>query len=177
MDIEALRMHCLQYPHTTENVQWGTDLCFKVDGKLFVVTNLEPGANRLSFKCSPENFIELCERPGIRPAPYMARAQWVSLEQLNTLPDYELRNLIAEAYSLVFARLPRKRQQELQSKTSKPSQAKPAGRGPVVKNRTINPESANIKSPKKSPVTKGKKSSPSKKRPAKSASKKASRRK
>ena len=113
MDIDALRRYCLQFPHATENVQWGSDLCFKVDGTLFVVTALEPGPVRMSFKCSPEAFAELCERPGIRPAPYMARAQWVALEQLNTLPDSELRGLIAESYRLVFERLPKRRQQEL----------------------------------------------------------------
>jgi predicted DNA-binding protein (MmcQ/YjbR family) len=115
MDIEALRRYCLQFPHSTENVQWGADLCFKVDGKLFVVTALEVAPARLSFKCTPESFAELCERPGIRPAPYLARAQWVSLEQLNTLPDWELRELIDESYRLVWERLPKKRRQELES--------------------------------------------------------------
>lgn len=115
MDIEALRQYCLKFPHTTENVQWGYDLCFKVDGKLFAVTPLEPAPVRLSFKCSAEMFAELCERPGVRPAPYMARALWVALEQLNTLPDSELRELLAESYRLVFERLPKKRQQELTS--------------------------------------------------------------
>jgi predicted DNA-binding protein (MmcQ/YjbR family) len=122
MDIESIRRYCLQFPHSTENVQWGADLCFKVDGKLFVVTVLEPGPVRLSFKCSAENFSELCERPGVRPAPYMARAQWVALEQLNTLPDSELRELIAESYRLVWERLPKRRREQLQSRaTSKPT--------------------------------------------------------
>ena len=125
MDIEALRRYCLQFPHTTENVQGGYDLCFKVDGKLFLVTPLEPAPVALSFKCSPENFAELCERPGVRPAPYMARAQWVALEQRNTLPDSELRELIAESYHLVFERLPKKRQQELQQGSVRRSKAAP----------------------------------------------------
>jgi predicted DNA-binding protein (MmcQ/YjbR family) len=115
MDIEAIRKYCLQFPHTTEIVQWGADLCFKVDGKLFVVAAMEMVPQRVSFKCSPENFAELCERPGIIPAPYMARAQWVSLERLNALPDSELREMIAESYRLVWERLPRKRRTELES--------------------------------------------------------------
>ena len=94
VDIEAIRKYCLQFPHTTEIVQWGADLCFKVDGKLFVVAAMEMVPQRVSFKCTPENFAELCERPGIIPAPYMARAQWVSLERLNALPDSELREMI-----------------------------------------------------------------------------------
>ncbi len=115
MDIDAIRRYCLQFPHVTENVQWGCDLCFKVDGKLFLVMPLEAAPVRMSFKASAENFAELCERPGVRPAPYMARAQWIALEQLNTLPDAELCELLAESYRLVFERLPKKRQQELQS--------------------------------------------------------------
>jgi len=123
MDIEALRRYCLSFPHTTENVQWGCDLCFKVDGKLFAVTPLEPAPVRLSFKCTPEMFAELCERPGVRPAPYMARAQWVALEELSTLPDSELRELLAESYRLVWERLPKKRQQELSGCKSAPRAA------------------------------------------------------
>ncbi|HTV66682.1 MAG TPA: MmcQ/YjbR family DNA-binding protein [Bryocella sp.] len=128
MEIEAIRGHCLQLPHTSENVQWGCDLCLKVDGKLFAVMPLEPAPVRLSFKCSPETFAELCERPGIRPAPYMARAQWVALEQLDTLPDSELRDLLTASYRLVFERLPKKRQEELRNAKSR---KRPIGRKPV----------------------------------------------
>ena len=119
MDIDAIRQHCLRFPHTTETVQWGADLCFKVDGKLFVVAALEMVPQRISFKCTPENFAELCERTEIIPAPYMARAQWVSLERLDALPDDELRGLIGESYWLVWERLPKKRQAELSGGTAK----------------------------------------------------------
>jgi len=117
MDIEAIRQFCLQFPHATESVQWGGDLCFKVDGKLFVVAALEMVPQRLSFKCTPESFAELCERTGVIPAPYMARAQWVSLMGLNTVKDDELRDLIAQSYRLVWERLPKKRQAELADST------------------------------------------------------------
>src|SRR5271165_6519673 len=125
MDIEALRRHCMQFPHTTENVQWGSDLCFKVDGKLFAVAPLEVAPVRLSFKCSPENFAELCELPDIIPAPYMARAQWVALKSLNAVPDEELRRLLAESYRLVWERLPKKRREELKGAASAASKPKP----------------------------------------------------
>lgn len=113
MNIDAIRKHCLGFPHATENVQWGCDLCFKVDGKLFAVTPLEVAPVRLSFKCSPEDFAELCERPEIIPAPYMARAQWVALQSLSAIPDDELRQLLAESYRLVWERLPKKRREAL----------------------------------------------------------------
>jgi len=141
MDIDTLRKHCLSFPHVTENVQWGYDLVFKVDGRMFAVAPLEVAPVRLSFKCSPETFAELCEREGVRPAPYMARAQWVALEQLTTLPDSELRELLAEAYRLIWEKIPKKRRAELEpkgassskkkatAKKSKPAKAKRAKAG------------------------------------------------
>lgn len=145
MDIESIRRCCLAFPHATENVQWTYNLCFKLDGKLFAVAPLEPAPVRLSFKASPENFAELCERPGIIPAPYMARAQWVALQQLNAVPDSELRELLRESYRMVFARLPKQRQLDLQGSTgespakkkikAKPQARKKAKAKPAAKKR------------------------------------------
>src|ERR1017187_9931164 len=143
MDIEAIRQYCLQFPHATENVQWGADLVFKVEGKMFAVAAVDMVPQRLSFKCSPENFAELCERPGIIPAPYMARAQWVSLERLNALPDAELRDMISESYRLVWERLPMKRRAELESgaavgaKRPAVRKPKPASRKSAVKAKSV----------------------------------------
>lgn len=135
MDIESLREYCLSFPHATENVQWGYDLCFKVDGKLFAVAPLEVAPLRLSFKCSPENFVELCEREGVRPAPYMARAQWVALEQLNTLPDWELRELLAESYRLVWERITKKRRTELEQSGAKASTSPARSGSPSIETK------------------------------------------
>jgi predicted DNA-binding protein (MmcQ/YjbR family) len=129
VDVEAIRRHCLGFPHTAESVQWGADLCFKVDGKLFAVAPLEVAPVRLSFKCTPESFAELCERSGIIPAPYMARAQWVALQSLNAVPDGELCELLAESYRLVWERLTKKLREELASAVSIESRPKPAGTG------------------------------------------------
>jgi predicted DNA-binding protein (MmcQ/YjbR family) len=161
MDIETIRRCCLAFPHATENVQWGYDLCFKIDGKLFAVTPLEPAPVRLSFKASAENFTELCERPGIIPAPYMARAQWVALQQLNAVPDSELRELLRESYRMVFARLPKNRQLDLQgSVAASPAKKKTKPRPPAKKKA------------KSKPLTKRKVKSKAK--PAKKAAKKKS---
>ena len=129
MDIDAIRRHCLGFPHTTENVQWGADLVFKVDGKMFAVTPLEVAPVLLSFKASPENFAELCERPSIIPAPYMARAQWVALESLSAIPDNELRELLAESYRLVWERLPKKRREALAGTDESKAKSKPRAGG------------------------------------------------
>ena len=125
MDVDGIRKHCLSFPHTMEMVQWEVDLVFKVDGKMFAVAPLEVAPVRLSFKCTPENFLELCERPGIIPAPYMARAQWVALETLNAVSESELRDLLMQSYQLVWQRLPKKRREALSGTTT--SKTKTAG--------------------------------------------------
>src|SRR4051812_29238007 len=108
MDVDFIRKYCLGRPHATETVQWGHDLVFKVGGKMFAVTSLEPAAVCLSFKCSPEDFADLTERPGIIPAPYLARAQWVALESDDALSAAEVKKYLARAYELILAKLPKK---------------------------------------------------------------------
>ncbi len=73
MNVDWLREICLSFPGATEQIQWGYDLVFKVGGKMFAVTPLEPAPVLLSFKASPENFVELTERPSAKPSAYSAR--------------------------------------------------------------------------------------------------------
>src|SRR5215831_18525840 len=104
MDAEFLRRICLPQPGTTETVQWGYDLVFKVGGKMYAVAPLEPAPVCLSFKCSAEDFADLTERPGIVPAPYLARAQWVALEHDEALTTAEIREYLRRAYREVRAK-------------------------------------------------------------------------
>jgi predicted DNA-binding protein (MmcQ/YjbR family) len=108
MDVDWLRELCLSFAGATEQIQWGYDLVFKVGGKMFAVTPLEPAPVCLSFKASPENFAELTERQNIIPAPYMARAQWVALQTRDALTRDELSRLLRESYAMVLAKLPKK---------------------------------------------------------------------
>jgi predicted DNA-binding protein (MmcQ/YjbR family) len=89
-------------------VQWGNDLVFKIGGKMFAVVVLEPAKVWLSFKCSAEEFAELVERPGIIPAPYLARNNWVALETEDALSVTEIQRLIRNSYNLVLGKLPKK---------------------------------------------------------------------
>jgi predicted DNA-binding protein (MmcQ/YjbR family) len=124
MDVEFLRRHCLALPGTTEQVQWGNDLVFKVGGKMYGVTPLEPAPVCLSFKCSPDDFADLTERPGIIPAPYLARAQWVALEHEEALSAAEVKEYLRRSYELVRSKLPKRVQAELAA-----AQKKAAKRG------------------------------------------------
>jgi predicted DNA-binding protein (MmcQ/YjbR family) len=108
MNLDQLRKLCLSFPGVTEQIQWGDDLLFKVGGKMFAVTRLEPAKVWLSLKAHPEHFAELTERPGIIPAPYLARAKWIALESPDAVPDAEIAQLVRGSYELVLAKLPRK---------------------------------------------------------------------
>jgi predicted DNA-binding protein (MmcQ/YjbR family) len=118
MNIDWIRDLCLSFPQTTEQIQWGEVLVFKVAGKIHALTVLQPAKTWLTFKVSPENFADLTERPGIIPAPYLARAKWVALETKDALSPDELARLLRESYDLVVAKLPRKTREALA--TSKP---------------------------------------------------------
>ncbi len=101
----------------TEDIKWGNDLVFSVAGKMFCMLDITAvesgGSGRLSFKVEASRFLEFTDRPGIVPAPYMARAQWISLTRLNALDTTEIKALIRRSYELVFATLPKSKQREL----------------------------------------------------------------
>ena len=116
-----MRSICRTLPNVTEDIKWGHDLCFCVWGKMFTVVNLER-PHSIAFKCTPETFGELIERPGIIPAPYMARNMWVQEQELGDVLDRrELEALIRTSYDLVVAKLPKsKRQPEPKKLARKP---------------------------------------------------------
>jgi len=110
MTIDSLRAFCRKLPEVTEDIKWGHDLCFCVAGKMFSVVSLAR-TNSIAFKCTPETFGELIERPGIIPAPYMARNMWVQEQELGEVLDRrEIEALVKGSYELVVAKLPKSRQ-------------------------------------------------------------------
>ncbi|HEY7450705.1 MAG TPA: MmcQ/YjbR family DNA-binding protein [Vicinamibacterales bacterium] len=122
MTIEGVRKICRAWPGVTEDVKWGADLVFSVGGKMFAVVCLEP-PHTLAFKCTPDEFAELIERPGIIPAPYLARAMWVQEQGLGeALERPEVATRLRASYELVAAKLPRSKQ------PGRPAKAKPKPR-------------------------------------------------
>lgn len=125
MTLETVRAICRALPKVTEDIKWAHDLCFCVSGKMFTVVDLEP-PHSLAFKCTPETFADLIERPGIIPAPYMARNMWVQEQELGeSLERQELEALIKTSYDLVVAKLPKRQQHHLHgSRPTERSRAK-----------------------------------------------------
>jgi predicted DNA-binding protein (MmcQ/YjbR family) len=103
----AIRRLCLSLPGATESIQWGGERVFKVGGKMFAVISAARGADAMSFKASDESFRLLTELPGLSPAPYLARAQWVKIAPLASLPEADLAAYLRRAYEIVAAGLPK----------------------------------------------------------------------
>jgi|SRR5271165_3420670 len=114
MNVESIRAYCLSFPEATEKLQWGDALCFKVREKMFAVLGLDQV--RLTFKCAPEIFAELTERPNIRPSPYLGRHNWVMLDRLDALRQGELQDLLRQSYEMVAAKAPKTRAQQAKRK-------------------------------------------------------------
>ena len=104
----AIRKLCMSFPGATETIQWGGERVFKVGGKMFAVISAARDADAMSFKASDESFRLLTELPGLMPAPYLARAQWVKIEPLTSLPEGDLAAYLRRAYEIVAGRLPKK---------------------------------------------------------------------
>jgi predicted DNA-binding protein (MmcQ/YjbR family) len=109
MNVESIRAYCLSFPEAAEKLQWGDALCFKVREKMFAVLGLDQV--RLTFKCTPDIFADLIERPNIRPSPYLGRHNWVMLDRLDALPADELQDRIQQSYEMAAAKAPKKTQQ------------------------------------------------------------------
>jgi len=114
MNAAGLRKLCSSWPGVTESVKWEDDLVFSVAGKMFVVTGLRgPHRDRMSFKVEPDRFLELTDQPGMIPAPYMARAFWISITEPERFKDADIRTFVRRSYELVRSGLSKKLQREL----------------------------------------------------------------
>lgn len=114
MDESRYRELCTAWPGTALDVKWGDALAATVDGKMFALWRLGgPKAGRVWFKVEDHRFLELTDQPGLSPAPYLARAKWIQLDEPGRFDDDWLAQHLRRAYELVAARLSLKRQREL----------------------------------------------------------------
>ena len=111
-DLDQLREYCLSLPAVTEDVKWENDLVFSVGNKMFCVCGLEQPL-RFSLKVRDQDFEELSNRAGFKPAPYLARAKWVLVTEPSALRTKEWRELVKQSYELVRNKLSKKIRAEL----------------------------------------------------------------
>lgn len=98
-------------PAVTLVRQWRDDSVAKVGGKIFALLDRDPG--EVWCKVSDMSFDLLTELPGIRPAPYFARAGWVAISVNSPLGPEDVEAYVVEAHRLVAAKLSKKLRQQL----------------------------------------------------------------
>lgn len=114
MTEKELRELTQAWPGVQSDVKWQDDLVFTVADKMFCCICLRgTETNKLSFKVEDERFLELTDREGFRPAPYLARARWVTVDKPSAQDAQELRALLRRAYELVRSKLSKRLQREL----------------------------------------------------------------
>jgi len=114
MDNERIRELCLSLPHAVEAVGWGHHLVFwvgdkAIGGKMFAMFHLDDqGTGVVWFHCGAERFQELLEIEGMIPAPYLAKAHWVTVERWNVLRARQWEDELRQAHALVYEKLPKR---------------------------------------------------------------------
>ncbi|HUE94715.1 MmcQ/YjbR family DNA-binding protein [Pseudomonas sp.] len=99
---------CLSLPGAREDIKWGGVRVFSVaESKMFALFHLD-SHDGLAFKVDTDLFLGYCDRPGIRPAPYLARARWISMAAPYPLSDAELKELLIRSHQLVVGKLPKR---------------------------------------------------------------------
>jgi predicted DNA-binding protein (MmcQ/YjbR family) len=107
-DIEAF---ALSLPGARLDRPWGQTPVYKVGGKMFAWGSAGPAGGQddgVAFKCSDLAYEMLIQRDGIAPAPYMARAKWVQVEDPKAMTGDELKARLVEAHRLIAGKLPKK---------------------------------------------------------------------
>ena len=109
-DADQVTEYCLSLPGARSDFKWGGVQVFSIAGnKMFALLDLL-GSGNLALKVDDDLFLGFCDRPGMRPAPYLARAHWISLTPPYQASAAELQQLLRRSHQLVVKRLPKIRQ-------------------------------------------------------------------
>lgn len=110
MTPQELRALCLSFAAAVEDFPFNPETSvFKVQGKLFALTNLDARPLRVNLKCDPEDAVRLrTDHEGlIVPGRHMNKRHWNTVTVDGALPDRLVRELVEDSYDLVVAGLPR----------------------------------------------------------------------
>jgi predicted DNA-binding protein (MmcQ/YjbR family) len=108
MNIENIQAICRKLTAVTEDIKWEHDLVFSVGGKMFSVVGLDQSPTSASFKVTDEEFEEMSNRPGFKPAPYVAKYKWVLIDDINKMNKKEWVHYLTQSYNLVKDKLSNK---------------------------------------------------------------------
>lgn len=115
MNLEELRDLCLSFPGAKEDVKWENNLCFLIANKIFLMVALDESPTQASFKVPSVDFYDVASRDGFSQAPYLARGQWVRIDNVQNLSEGEWTHYAKQSYELIRSKLTKKLQQGLEA--------------------------------------------------------------
>lgn len=117
MNYARLVTFCATLPHAISERKWENTLVFSVQKKMFALFLLDQRDRPTELWCKVDDdvFLSYTDQPGIRPAPYLARAKWVAIES-NAMTDAMARDVLRRARDIIFMKLPKRVQLELRAK-------------------------------------------------------------
>jgi predicted DNA-binding protein (MmcQ/YjbR family) len=106
-DIEEARAYALSLPGTTEDLFAGDWISFRVEGRWFMLMQLDAPQPRVAVKLPPDEGSALREQyDGVRPAYHMNKIHWNDL-YLEQLDGALVARCIATSYHLTVEKLPK----------------------------------------------------------------------
>jgi predicted DNA-binding protein (MmcQ/YjbR family) len=117
MNYTRLVSYCAKLPHAVSERKWKNTLVFSVQNKMFALFLLDERDKPTELWCKVDDdiFLSYTDQPGIRPAPYLARAKWVAIES-NAMTDAMARDVLKRARDIIFMKLPKRVQNQLLAK-------------------------------------------------------------
>jgi predicted DNA-binding protein (MmcQ/YjbR family) len=100
-NLDRLRSIALALPETHEELTWGTEINFRVRGKIFCT----PGdGSRFAVKVPNDQLVALLDDPRFELAPYWGRFGWVRVRLDRPVDWDEVTALIHGSYRLIAPR-------------------------------------------------------------------------
>ena len=116
MNVAGLKKFCAGLRGSTERLykEPYNILVFQVGGKTFAYFKTsDPEKWRFSIRVTPHRFLELTDRPGIKPARYRGRYHWVTIVAAQSVPTAYLTELVRASHQRALDSLSRNAQNSI----------------------------------------------------------------
>jgi predicted DNA-binding protein (MmcQ/YjbR family) len=115
MTAPELRRLCLGFNGAIEDFPFGpATSVFKVEGKMFALSQLRSRPLSVSLKCEPELASQLrAAHSAIVPGYHLNKRHWNTVTLDGSLSDQMVRDMVEDSYDLVVAAMPRQRREAL----------------------------------------------------------------
>jgi predicted DNA-binding protein (MmcQ/YjbR family) len=106
---EAIATYLMKYPETSEEQPFGPNVdVYKVAGKIFAIVSPEAELPAISLKCDPVIAFALRQEfDAVTPGYHLNKDHWNTVVLNGSVPEKELKKMIAHSYGEVVAGLPK----------------------------------------------------------------------